>query len=134
MAMAALEVFHDSNRAIADKLSSQDGANSWANRGDRHKASIGAHVSNDLVESNFGCVKYVMRAFRGISIEAASGIAQQMRHGDFNPASRVVHDRCRLPPPAASPASPPPPLTPSRALPLQKEGQGRADRAPGRLF
>ena len=67
MAEAALEVFHDSNRAIADKLSSQDGASSWANRGDRHKA-IGAPSPRP---HEHGCVKYVMRA-RGISVEAAS--------------------------------------------------------------
>lgn len=79
MANAALLKMRDTRLAIADKLSSLDGANSWKNRGERHAATIGAHTTNDCVESNFACADLVLRMFRGVSVESMSGIAQQAR-------------------------------------------------------
>ena len=51
MATAALTAMHDTKRAIADKLSSQDGANAPAKQQKMHAATVGAHVANDRVES-----------------------------------------------------------------------------------
>ena len=54
---------HCSRRAIADKLTSQDGINapSNSNSAAMHAATKAAHVINDLVESNFGSLDSVMR-------------------------------------------------------------------------
>ena len=83
MATAALTAMHDSRRAIADKLSSQDGENAPAKRAKMHKATVGAHVANDHVESIFGSYDYVGHIFRGTSVENLAGLAQQMRNRDF---------------------------------------------------
>ena len=63
MANAALDVMHCSRRAIADKLTSQDGINAPNNSNSAavHAATKAAHVINDLVESNFGSLDSVMR-------------------------------------------------------------------------
>ena len=54
MANAGLAAMHDSLRAIADKLTSQDGANAVGNLSAAHEHTKGAHQMNDHVESNFG--------------------------------------------------------------------------------
>ena len=56
-----------------------------------HRLTIGAHATNDRVESNFGGYDSVLRIFESISVEAASGIAQQMRmhHLDAGERHRV---------------------------------------------
>ena len=63
MANAALEIMHCSRRAIADKLTSQDGINAPGKSAAVHAATRSAHVINDLVESNFGSVDTVMRTY-----------------------------------------------------------------------
>ena len=85
MANSALVAMRDPNRAIADKLSSQDGVNaaSAADSEEVHQAVRGAHVINDYVESTFGCYDAVARQFRRTSVENLSGMAQQMRNGDY---------------------------------------------------
>ena len=79
----------DTRRAIADKLTSQDGANAMGKCAKVHAATVGAHVTNDTVEGNFGCYDYVMRIFRGTTVEALSGITQQMRNHDFGCVQRL---------------------------------------------
>ena len=61
MANAALNVMHCTRRAIADKLTSQEGINAPGNSAAVHTATKAAHVINDLVESNFGSLDIVMR-------------------------------------------------------------------------
>eukprot|EP00965_Chrysotila_dentata_P104345 3445575-Pleurochrysis_carterae.AAC.2 len=105
--------------AIADKLASQEGANSHALNADWHKATLGAHNVNDAVEvrahapatlsflntharlcqwvlfcaqENFGRFDHVLHRFRGVSTESASGVTQQLKMHDFDEgdaASRV---------------------------------------------
>ena len=92
MAKAGLLKMHDPRLAIADKLTSQDGCNSIGKNAVAHAATAGAHTTNDTVESNFGCYDYVLRCFRGISVTAASGVAQQMRMHHFDTASAVARN------------------------------------------
>ena len=93
MATAALTAMHDSKRAIADKLSSQDGENAPEKRSAMHAATVGAHTANDRVESNFGAYDYVGHVFRGTSVENLSGLTQQMRNHDFERPTLTWHDR-----------------------------------------
>eukprot|EP00965_Chrysotila_dentata_P012309 404782-Pleurochrysis_carterae.AAC.1 len=83
----------DPKIAIADKLSSQDGANSFHVNSDSHNATIGAHNINDAVEvrerahthvGNFGRYDHVLHRFRNVSTESASGVAQEMLMHDFD--------------------------------------------------
>ena len=89
MATAALTAMHDAKRAIADKLTSQNGENAPTKRQKMHLATKGAHVANDRVESIFGSYDYVGHIFRGTSVENLSGLAQQMRSHDFDRAENV---------------------------------------------
>ena len=95
MATAALTAMHDAKRAIADKLSSQDGANAPVKQQKTHEATIGCHVANDRVESNFGSYDYVGHVFRGTSVAHLSGLTQQMHNHDFELPENVAHDRGR---------------------------------------
>ena len=61
MAEAALVTMRDPLRAIADKLTSQDGANAIGKIDAMHAATSGAHVMNDHVETNFGSWDVVAR-------------------------------------------------------------------------
>eukprot|EP00966_Prymnesium_polylepis_P182599 4230608-Prymnesium_polylepis.1 len=63
MANAALVAMRDPRRAISDLLLSQDGKFSVGKVPSRNKATAGAHITNDRVESNFGCVDTLMRMF-----------------------------------------------------------------------
>eukprot|EP00966_Prymnesium_polylepis_P027388 633569-Prymnesium_polylepis.1 len=82
MANAALVAMRDPKRAIASLLKSQGGERCAK----RAKATAGAHVTNDRAESNFGCVDMLMRMYRYTTVENISGVAQQMRNGDFERA------------------------------------------------
>ena len=95
MANAALVAMRDPRRAIADKLSSQYGENAAnaENSDEVHEATRGAHVINDYVESTFGCYDAVSRQFRRTTVEHLSGMAQQMRMGDFDRAPVITSDR-----------------------------------------
>ena len=70
------------------------GANAHGANAEAHEATRGAHTTNDRVESNFGGYDYVPRRFKGISVEAASAVAQQMRAHAFEQPSAIVSD-CR---------------------------------------
>ena len=41
---------HDERLALADKLESQGGRNSYSKNADSHRRTAGAHVTNDSVE------------------------------------------------------------------------------------
>lgn len=89
MANAALFAMRDPRRAIADKLTSQDGINAVGVSAAVHKAIKGAHTMNDHVESNFGSYDNVNRMFRYATVAHIGGIAQQMRNGDFERAENL---------------------------------------------
>ena len=94
MALAGLEKMRNPKLAIADWLTSQDGSKSFGKNADAHAATMGAHVTNCRVESNFGGFDNVLRTFESICIENASGIAQQMRMHHFDSRTdHVIHDR-----------------------------------------
>ena len=95
MANAALVAMRDSKRAIADKLTSQEGANaaSAAKSARVHEATKGAHVMNAHVESHFGRGDNVMRTFRNSTAEAYSGMVQQSCMYDFDMPLNVASDR-----------------------------------------
>ena len=64
MANAALQAMRDPRRAIADKLTSQEGVNAAGKLDSVHEKAAGAHQMNDHVESNFGCFDLVAHMFR----------------------------------------------------------------------
>ena len=66
MASRALEKMHDPKLAIADKLSSQGGANAFSANADGHARVQGVHGTNDSSENKFAISDYVMRTYRGI--------------------------------------------------------------------
>ena len=82
--VAGLRKLHDPKLALADKLASQDGANSFAKSATAHADTIGLDATNDrLAESVFGTYDYVLRRNPGISMEAASAVAQAIRAKSF---------------------------------------------------
>jgi hypothetical protein len=93
MAAAGLVAMRDPRRAIAGLLQSQDGEFSVGADPARNAATKGAHATNDRVESNFGCIDMLLRMFRYASMDAISGMAQQMRNRDFETPSTVLSDR-----------------------------------------
>jgi hypothetical protein len=83
---------HDPKLALADKLTSQDGANSIGKQAQGHADTIGCNASNDsLAEAVFGTFDYVLRRFSGISQEAASAIAQAVRSKVLSHGDHVAH-------------------------------------------
>ena len=95
MANAALTAMRDPRRAICSLLTSQEGEFAIGTDESKHAATAGAHVTNCRVESNFGCMDILMRMFRNSTVENMSGIAQQMRNGDFERPANVDHGRGR---------------------------------------
>jgi hypothetical protein len=85
MATAGLEKMRDPKIAISDWLSSQNGKYSTLHSAEMHRATVGAHITNDRVESNFGCYDAVIRIFRTISVDAAAGLTQAMRMHYLDP-------------------------------------------------
>ena len=82
--VAGLRKLHDPKLALANKLTSQDGANSFAKSSQAHTDTIGLDATNDrLAESVFGIYDYYLRRCPGISMEAASAVAQAMRAKSF---------------------------------------------------
>ena len=73
MANGGLTAMRDPRRAIASLLTSQDGERAVGKDPTVHKATVGAHVTTDRVESNFGCVDILMRMFRYTTAENISG-------------------------------------------------------------
>jgi hypothetical protein len=85
----------DKKRAIADKLSSQEGANAAnAVKSARvHEKTIGAHVMNAHVESHFGKADNCMRTYRNATAENIAGMVQQAYNQDFDQPLNVSSDR-----------------------------------------
>ncbi|KAL1520481.1 hypothetical protein AB1Y20_022061 [Prymnesium parvum] len=92
-ATKALEKLHDKKVALADKLTSQDGANSFDKNQDAHERTKRAHVTNDAVENKFATGDYFMRAYRHTSIHNVSGLVQQRTAHDLDRPLRIVSDR-----------------------------------------
>ena len=88
MAISGLKKMRDPKIAISDWLTSQDGKYSLGNNAEAHRLTVGAHTTNDRVESNFGGYDAVLRIFENISVEAAAGLAQQMRMHHFDSCER----------------------------------------------
>jgi len=93
MANGALTAMRDPRRAISSLLTSQEGECAVGKDPSVHKATVGAHVTTDRVESNFGCIDILMRMFRYTTTENISGMAQQMRNQDFERPPPVLSDR-----------------------------------------
>ena len=95
MANAALVAMRDRKRAIADKLSSQEGANSAnaAKSARVHEKTMGAHVMNAHVESHFGKADNCMRTYRNATAENIAGMVQQAYNQDFDQPLNVASDR-----------------------------------------
>ena len=89
----ALEKLKDPKLALADKLTSQDGANSFGKNADAHARTRGVHATNDAVENKFATADYVMRTYRGVSVLNTSGIVQQRSAHDFDRPLKVLSDR-----------------------------------------
>jgi hypothetical protein len=107
MAAAGLEKMHDPRAAIRNWLASTDGKHSTVVSSDAREArakTVGAHHNNDRVESNFGCFDAVIRIFRTISVDAAAGMAQQMRMHYFDSRADPVARRKATP--TDAPAAP----------------------------
>eukprot|EP00966_Prymnesium_polylepis_P136876 3162791-Prymnesium_polylepis.1 len=92
-ATRALEKLYDKKIALADKLTSQDGINSFGRNADAHARTQKAHMTNDSAENKFGIADHVMRTHRHISIINAAGIVQQRGAGDFDRPLPIVSDR-----------------------------------------
>ena len=81
---AGLRKLHDKKLAISKHLVSQEGASSFANAEQMHIDTIGLDANNDrLAESVFGRYDMILRRFPGISLEAASALAQAMSTQNF---------------------------------------------------
>ena len=88
-----IEKLHDKRLALADKLESQGGVNSYTRNSDAHARTTGAHTTNDSVENKFAAADYFMRFFRGMSVVNVSGLVQQRTAHDFDRPLRIVSDR-----------------------------------------
>ena len=62
----------DPKRALADKLTSQDGENSYHKNTDGHARTKGISATNDISENKFATGDFVMRTYRHISVHNAS--------------------------------------------------------------
>eukprot|EP00966_Prymnesium_polylepis_P147344 3403353-Prymnesium_polylepis.3 len=89
MAKAGLEKMCDPRTAVHDWLTRTNGRYAADKIERLHAATVGAHSTNDRVESNFGVFDNVIRIFRTISADAAAGIAQNARNHFFD--SRKSH-------------------------------------------
>lgn len=78
--VAALRKIHDPKLALMDKLTSHDGTCAVNASEEAHQDLIGVHATNDeLAESVFGTYDMILRRCPGISMEAASAVAQSVR-------------------------------------------------------
>lgn len=90
--VAALRKMYDPKLALRDKLSSVDGECSYQNSEQAHLDTIGCHATNDaLAESVFGTYDMILRRCPGISMEAASGVAQAVRSMMLSQGDHVAH-------------------------------------------
>lgn len=77
---AALRKMHEPKLALHNKLTSQNGVYAVGVSEEAHADMIGVHATNDeLAESVFGTYDMILRRCPGISMEAASAVAQSVR-------------------------------------------------------
>jgi hypothetical protein len=97
---AGVRKMHDPKTVLPQYLSSQDGAQSFGKQAQGHADSMGCECANDkLAESVFGTFDRMLKQFSGISREAASALAQAMRHKSFWRGDSVERRKQQQPPP-----------------------------------
>lgn len=90
--VAALTKMHDPRLALCGQLSSTDGEYSFGKSEQAHQDLLGCHATNDnLAESVFGTYDMILRRCPGISMEAASGVAQAVRSMLLSFGDQVAH-------------------------------------------
>ena len=95
-AAAGLRKFHDTNLVLAEKLTSQDGANCIAKTSQMHSDLLGCTGVNDgLSESVFGVFDRARLVNPGISQPAASALTQARRMKSFSHGDSVQHRKHR---------------------------------------
>lgn len=93
---AGLRKMYDPKLALRDKLTSVEGENSYENSEQAHLDLIGCHATNDaLAESVFGTYDMILRRCPGISMEAASGVAQSVRSLMLSHGDGVAHRKAK---------------------------------------
>lgn len=98
-AAAALDKMYDSKLAIANKLSSQDGANSFGKQGQANADLAGCNATNDATaEAVFGAWKLERRRNIGISVRRSSGLAQARVSKSLALPDAVLQRKARLSP------------------------------------
>lgn len=96
-AAAALEKMYDSKLAIADKLTSQNGANCIGKQAAADAALRGVNATNDATaESVYGAWKFERRKNPGISVRRSSGLAQARISKSLAQSDAVEHRRSRI--------------------------------------
>lgn len=89
---AGLRKMHDPKLALLDKLSSHNGSKSVGNSTTAHEDTMGVHATNDvLAESVFGTYDMLLRRCPGVSMEAASGVAQAVRSTMLSLGDHIDH-------------------------------------------
>lgn len=90
--IAGLRKMHDERLALRDKLTSMNGSNSVGKSQEAHRDTVGCHATNDaLAESVFGTYDMILRRCPGISMEAASAVAQSVRSQVLGYGDHVLH-------------------------------------------
>lgn len=98
---AALEKMYDTKLAIADKLTSQDGENSFGKQSQANTDLGGCNSTNDATaEAVFGAWKLERRRNPGISVRRSSGLAQARISKSLALPDAVRHRRARIAPSA----------------------------------
>lgn len=93
---AALRKLHDPKLALSTQLTSQDGAYRYDSSSQAHLDMLGCHATNDvLAESVFGTYDMILRRCPGISMEAASGVAQAVRSMSLSFGDAVAHRKAK---------------------------------------
>merc|ERR1711965_600157 len=84
---------HDPKVALADKLTSQNGVNSFGRRQDAHERTQRCHGTNDDVENKFAIADFVSRTYRNIAVHNQAGIIEQRGTHDFDRPLNVLSDK-----------------------------------------
>ena len=89
---AGLQKMHDPRLALRDKLTGMDGDKSVGNSKIAHAETSGCYATNDaLAEGVFGTYDMILRRCPGISMEAASAVAQAVRSQMLGLGDCVLH-------------------------------------------
>lgn len=94
--IAGLRKMHNPTLALRDKLTSQGGINCVGSSQEAHNDTAGCHATNDaLAESVFGTYDMILRRCPGISMEAASAVAQSVRSQVLAFGDQVAHRKVK---------------------------------------